>query len=212
MHKQLGASLFLSFCIAQSAANDVNKISDEFSNLSLTYSIKSLIENGTLKRYKRSRLIPQDTDGTKMLNLNRLKIESLHGLEMLVALKLRPQIEHILLGYNQIKEISSVFSHFPNVRIISLCDNQIMSIDPNAFTGLKQLRDLNILRNKLPQDEVFTTQLLAQIPSDCELLTDHFSKTRRGDSYDSEEEEDPNFYVELTDDWEICRPDELTDD
>lgn len=142
MKKQI---LLLALFIVPSLINAAQQMTndDDFCGIEIEYSVQDLLNEGNLKPN-----IVINQHGTTSINLSDIGLTSLKGLENIPGAK---EATTLNCSNNNITDIENIFNKklFPKLGYISLSDNNIATISPQAFTKCENLRFINLKNNRL---------------------------------------------------------------
>jgi Leucine-rich repeat (LRR) protein len=82
-----------------------------------------------------------------------------------MPISLNPSIHSLILRYNQFHTVDASFNFYPELELVDLSHNQLVSIPDRAFKAQGRLRDLRLHNNQLSQLSATTFAGLRQLAS-----------------------------------------------
>ncbi len=82
-----------------------------------------------------------------------------------MPISLNPSIHSLILRYNQFRTVDASFNFYPELELVDLSHNQLVSVPDRAFKAQGRLRDLRLHNNQLSQLSATTFAGLRQLES-----------------------------------------------
>jgi Leucine-rich repeat (LRR) protein len=82
-----------------------------------------------------------------------------------MPISLNPSIQSLILRYNQFHTVDASFNFYPELELVDLSHNQLVSVPDRAFKAQSRLRDLRLNNNKISQLRPLTFSGLRRLES-----------------------------------------------